>query len=85
VDAPALRAARSVGTRLRLGRAQLALWRPTWSWVRGVVRSFVERTLGGSVSPFVTYLTEEARVSDNELAELEELVAKLQSQRKEEA
>jgi hypothetical protein len=37
------------------------------------------------VSPFVTYLTEEARVSDGELAELEELVAKLQSQRKEEA
>jgi len=52
--------------------------------MRDVVRSFVERTLGGSVSPFVTYLTEEARVSDGELAELEELVAKLQSQRKEE-
>jgi predicted transcriptional regulator len=53
--------------------------------MRDVVKSFVEKTLGGSVSPFVTYLTEEARVSDEELAELEELVAKLQSQRKEEA
>ncbi len=52
--------------------------------MRGVVRTFVEKTLGGSVSPFVTYLTEEARVSDEELADLEELVAKLQSQRKEE-
>jgi predicted transcriptional regulator len=52
--------------------------------MRDVVKSFVEKTLGGSVSPFVTYLTEEARVSDEELAELEELVAKLQSQRKEE-
>ena len=52
--------------------------------MRGVVRTFVENTLGGSVSPFVTYLTEEARVSDEELAELEGLVAKLQSQRKEE-
>lgn len=52
--------------------------------MRDVVRSFVEKTLGGSVSPFVTYLTEEARVSDDELAELQELVAKLQSQRKEE-
>jgi predicted transcriptional regulator len=52
--------------------------------MRDVVRSFVERTLGGSVSPFVTYLTEEAQVSDEELAELEELVARLQSQRKEE-
>lgn len=53
--------------------------------MRDVVKSFVEKTLGGSVSPFVTYLTEEARVSDEELAELEELVARLQSQRKEEA
>ena len=53
--------------------------------MRDVVRSFVEKTLGGSVSPFVTYLTEEAQVSDEELAELQELVAKLQSQRKEDA
>jgi len=50
-----------------------------------VVRTFVERTLGGSVSPFVAYLTEEAAVSDAELAGLEELVAKLHSKRKEEA
>ena len=53
--------------------------------MRGVVKSFVEKTLGGSVSPFVTYLTEEAEVSAEDLAELEELVAKLHSQRKEEA
>jgi predicted transcriptional regulator len=53
--------------------------------MQGVVRSFVERTLGGSLSPFVTYLTEEAEVSDAELAELEGLVARLQSKRKEEA
>ena len=52
--------------------------------MRGVVKSFVEKTLGGSVSPFVTYLTEEAEVSAEDLAELEELVAKLHSQRKEE-
>lgn len=51
--------------------------------MRGVVKSFVEKTLGGSVSPFVTYLTEEAEVSAEDLAELEELVAKLHSQRKE--
>ena len=49
----------------------------------GVVRDFVERTLGGSVSPFVAYLTETEEVSDAELAELERLVAKLQSKRKE--
>jgi len=52
--------------------------------MRDVVKSFVEKTLGGSVSPFVAYLTDEARVSDEELAELEGLVARLQSQRKEE-
>jgi hypothetical protein len=51
--------------------------------MRDVVRSFVEKTLGGSVSPFVTYLTESAEVSEEDLAELEDLVAKLQSKRKE--
>lgn len=49
-----------------------------------VVHSFVEKTLGGSVSPFVAYLTESAEVSDAELSELQELVARLQSKRKEE-
>jgi predicted transcriptional regulator len=58
---------------------------PAGEVLRDVVKSFVERTLGGSVSPFVTYLTEDAEVSDADLAELEELVAKLQSKRKEEA
>ena len=51
--------------------------------MRGVVHSFVEKTLDGSVSPFVSYLVEGAEVSDEELAELERLVAKLQSQRQE--
>ncbi len=51
--------------------------------LRGVVHSFVEKTLDGSVSPFVSYLVETAEVSDEELAELERLVAKLQSQRQE--
>jgi len=51
--------------------------------LHGVVRDFVLRTLGGSVSPFVAYLTETEEVSDAELAELEKLVAKLQSKKKE--
>jgi predicted transcriptional regulator len=51
--------------------------------LRGAVESFVTRTLDGSVSPFVSYLVDTAEVSDDELAELERLVAKLQSQRKE--
>jgi len=49
--------------------------------LRGVVERFVERTLGGSVSPFVSYLADTAQVSEDELAELEELVSRLQSRR----
>jgi hypothetical protein len=39
----------------------------------------VSRTLGGSVSPFVAYLSEDAEVTPDELAELEALVARLQT------
>lgn len=45
--------------------------------LHGVVRTFVDTALSGSVSPFVTYLTESATLSDSELAELELLVSKL--------
>lgn len=51
--------------------------------VNSAVGSFVEKTLQGSISPFVAWMSEKAEVSDNELAELEALVARLQSQRKE--
>ncbi|WP_449468277.1 BlaI/MecI/CopY family transcriptional regulator [Stenotrophomonas humi] len=51
--------------------------------VNSAVSSFVEKTLQGSISPFVTWMSEKAEVSDNELAELEALVSKLQSQRRE--
>lgn len=50
--------------------------------VRSAVGIFVENTLQGSVSPLVAWMAESADVSDSELAELEALVAKLQSQRK---
>jgi predicted transcriptional regulator len=50
--------------------------------LRDVVGSFVERTLGGSVSPFVAYLTESADVTDDDLAELETLVRTLQKRKK---
>jgi predicted transcriptional regulator len=50
--------------------------------VQHAVASFVDRTLGGSVTPFVTFLAEAHEVSDTELAELEELVARLQDRRK---
>lgn len=51
--------------------------------MRGAVAGFVEKTLSGSVSPFVAWMAERGRVSDAELAELEALVVQLQSQRKE--
>lgn len=51
--------------------------------MRSAVGSFVEKTLSGSVSPFVAWMSESAEVSDNELAELEALVSQLQSRRKE--
>jgi len=51
--------------------------------MRSAVGQFVEKTLSGSVSPFVAWMSERATVSDNELAELQALVAQLQSQRKE--
>ena len=51
--------------------------------MRSAVGQFVANTLQGSVSPFVAWMSERAQVSDDELAELESLVADLQSRRKE--
>jgi predicted transcriptional regulator len=51
--------------------------------MRSAVGSFVEKTLSGSVSPFVAWMSERAKISDTELAELEALVVQLQSKRKE--
>jgi predicted transcriptional regulator len=49
--------------------------------LRGVVRQFVEKSLDGSVSPFVHYLTQRTEVSDEELRELEKLVSRLHARR----
>ncbi|GLQ47435.1 methicillin resistance protein [Dyella lipolytica] len=51
--------------------------------VSNAVGQFVEKTLSGSLSPFVAWMSEKADVSDSELAELEALVAQLQLRRKE--
>ena len=50
--------------------------------VRQAVRNFVDRTLDGSIAPFVAYLAERERLSDEELAELEALLARLQGGRR---
>lgn len=51
--------------------------------MRGVVEGFVERTLGGSLSPFSAYLAQAEEVSDEELAELEAIVARLRGREEE--
>lgn len=50
--------------------------------LRYAVQTFVDRTLGGSITPFVAYLAERERLSDDELAELETLLAQLQRDRR---
>ena len=50
---------------------------PRAELLRSLVREFVNRTLGGSLSPFVAYLTEEGKLSAAELAELRTLVKEL--------
>ena len=47
------------------------------------VSTFVDRTLGGSITPFVAYVAEREGLSDDEIGELESLLEKLQRERKE--
>jgi predicted transcriptional regulator len=42
-----------------------------------LVEDFVEKTLGGSLTPFVAYLADNKGLSDNELSDLQRLVSKL--------
>lgn len=42
--------------------------------LQGLVRDFVERALGGSIAPFVAYLGEREKLSDEEVAELRQLL-----------
>src|SRR5262245_51336657 len=51
--------------------------------MNGLVKQFIEGTLNGSLLPFVAYFSQQNRLSAAELAELERLVAKLQSPGKE--
>ncbi|MGV3618815.1 MAG: BlaI/MecI/CopY family transcriptional regulator [Fimbriimonas sp.] len=44
----------------------------------GVVRDFVDRSLGGSLSPFALYLAEKGKeIPENELAELRSIIERL--------
>ncbi len=50
--------------------------------LRGLVKSFVDNTLAGSVSPFVAYLSESGPVSEEDLEQLKQLVRELEQDRK---
>ena len=50
--------------------------------LRGLVRDFVDTTLGSSLSPFVAYLAE-GNLSTTELAELKKTVRELEAEQKE--
>jgi predicted transcriptional regulator len=58
---------------------------PQEDLLRRLVREFVAHTLGGSLTPFVAYLSQEAHLRDEELEELKRLVEELETQRKEPA
>jgi len=45
--------------------------------MRGLVREFVEKTLGGSLSPFVAYLAEAKDLTEEEVEELRRLLDEL--------
>ena len=45
--------------------------------MQGLVRDFVQKALGGSVSPFVAYLSREAKLSEEEREELKKIVREL--------
>jgi predicted transcriptional regulator len=51
--------------------------------MRSVIRRFVEKTLGGSVSPMVAYLAQESQLSDEDVEELMRVVEELKSRRSE--
>ncbi len=50
----------------------------------GLVGQFVQRTLGGSVKPFVAYLTQSQDISKEEIQALQALVAQLGAMKEEE-
>ena len=51
--------------------------------MRGIVARFVEKTLGGSLTPFVAYLSEAKEVTPEELHALRQLVDELEERREE--
>ena len=54
--------------------------RPAQEMIRGMVADFIDRALGGSVSPLIAYLTERGKLTEAETAQLEKIVAKIENE-----
>lgn len=52
------------------------------TFFRRLVQDFVDAALGGSVSPLVSFLAEDAAVSDDDVEKLKRLAAALEAKRK---
>ena len=52
---------------------------PAGQVLRGLVSDFVDKALGGSPSPFVAYLAEDARLSEQDVEQLKQLVRQLEA------
>jgi len=50
--------------------------------LHGLVKNFVDTTLGGSLSPFVSFLSEGGAISERDLETLKRVVRELEDQRK---
>ena len=59
------------------GAFRYAPSQPHEAQLRSLVGRFVERSLGGSLDPFVAYLTDEAQLSDAQIEQLRQLVKSL--------
>lgn len=50
--------------------------------LRGLIRSFTDKALGGTADPLVAYLVEDAELSDGQIRELQQLLETLQEKRR---
>src|SRR5215472_14666611 len=53
---------------------------PRAELLRRLVQNFIEKTLGGSLSPFSLYLAQARNITDEELAELKQAVRTLEAE-----
>lgn len=67
----------------RAGAFQYSLRLQQKEVMTSVVQRFVEKSLGGSVSPFIAYLADASELSDAELSKLKDLVQDLERRRDE--